>query len=58
MKFKKRLGEKPLVPEKAIYTEHRTKVYSWTRKEQVDNAYKDGTEDEMKPPLKAKERRP
>ncbi len=36
----------------------RTQTYHWTRKEQVDNAYEDGTEEEMTPPLKAKERRP
>ncbi len=33
------------------------RVYEWTRKEQIENAYADGTEDEMMPPLKARERR-
>ncbi len=32
-------------------------VRHWTRKEQIDNAYRDGTEDEMQPPLTARERR-
>ncbi len=35
----------------------RSRVYHWTRKEQIDNAYEDGTVDEMQPPLKTRERR-
>ncbi len=36
----------------------RSWVRHWTRKEQIDNAYEDGTEEEMQPPLKTRERRP
>ncbi len=34
-----------------------TRFYRWTRKEQIANAYEDGSQDEMMPSLKASERR-
>ncbi len=34
-----------------------TRIYHWTREEQIENAYEGGTEEEMQPPLKARERR-
>lgn len=33
----------------------RTLARHWTREEQIENAYEDGTENEMQPPLKPKE---